>query len=157
MKTTINTTREYAEMLYHLHKQGTMNEVGALLYARILRIGDEFKEVDVAQSRKMKKEFKCQVGWYYYNAQKIMIAYPMCYRYYEGWVSHIIPLEHGWLVDRSTGLVVDPTITKVKKKGDYFGITIPKTLITKVWSEDGMARQLIWEHLLSKVNGNGNR
>lgn len=158
MKTKISTTREYAEMLYALHTQGTMNKVGASLYAKILRTGNEFNEVDTVQSRRLKKEFHCKLGQCYYNAQKIMIQYPMCYRYYEGWVGYIIPLEHGWLVDRNTGLVVDPTMSRVKKKGDYFGISIPKKFINEVWNEEQMARQLIWDHLLASVNGrkNGN-
>ncbi len=157
MKKTISTTREYAEMMYHLHKQGTGNKVGELLYGRIHTKGDEFTEVDIVQSRKLKKDYKCSMGQCYYNAQKIMIGNPMQFHYYEGWVGRIIPIEHGWLVDRSTSLVVDPTLTKLKKKGDYFGITVPKTLINKTWNEEQVARQLIWEYLLAKVNSNGTR
>jgi len=152
----IGTTREYAEMLYHLHRQGTMNEVGEKIYKRILTKGDEFKEVDTKQSRQLKKEFSCKLGQCYYNAQMIMISNPRRFYYYEGWMSYIIPLEHGWLVDRQTGLVVDPTLNKVKKKGDYFGLKIPVKVFMTIQEDENMARQVMFDYLTRAVRGNSN-
>ena len=155
MKKRISSTREYAEMLFHLHKQGIHNETGAEIYARILRNGKEFTEVDTATSRKLKKEYHCKLGQCYYNAQKIMLEYSHSnYDYYEGWVAYIIPIEHGWLVDKDTGLVVDPTMSKVKKKGDYFGIKIPRRVYHESWNHEHVGRQVIWTYLLERVNGN---
>lgn len=156
MKKTIGTTREYAEMVYHLHVQGTRNQTGIDIYARLLKTGVEFKEVDTVQSRKLKKEFKLKLGQCWYNAQKVMISGYREFDYYEGYVGYIIPLEHGWLVERSTGLVVDPTLNKIKKKGDYFGIKIPRVRIHRMWSETGMSRQMIWDYLMEKTK-NGSK
>lgn len=154
MKKHISSTREYAEMLFHLHRQGTQNQTGVNMYASILRIGKEFKEVDMKESRRLKKEYHCKLGYCYYNAQKIILDGSNEFDYYEGWVGYIIPLEHGWLVSKETGLVVDPTLNKVKKRGDYFGIKIPRRVYHESWNHEHTGRQVMWTYLLERTNGN---
>jgi len=145
----ITTTREYVEMIYSLHRQGTMNAAGAVIYERFLKEGKAFTEVGVKQSKKLKKSNGYKTRECYYNCQRISMHDP-AFDYYEGHASRIIPVEHAWVVDGETGLVIDVTWDGIKKKGDYFGVKIPKKIFTKIWLKDGMARQVIWDYLLGE-------
>ncbi len=144
-------SKRYCEQVLDLHRMNEMNPA-IEIYELLLGLSSEFSRVDLTLSSTLKAEHHCQVKQCYLNAQKI--AMDGDYDYYEGFACGVIPTDHAWLIDRNTGLVIDPTWEDLEDKDtDYFGLQIPIALASKVWSEDGLATQLLWRFLESKRNG----
>ena len=84
-------------------------------------------DIDKADSRRIQKRFGSKIKECYYNAWMVHQVQPQ-YKYFEGFVSGLIPIEHAWLV--LDGKVIDPTLA-VNVRGDknrfgseYFGVEV---------------------------------
>jgi hypothetical protein len=143
----MNNSRQYCEQVLALHRMNEMSPA-VEIYELLLESSAEFSEMDLALSSKLKADYDCQMKECYLNAQKLAMF--GVYDYYEGFASRIIPTNHAWLVDRNTGLVIDPTWEDLEEEADYFGLQIPVAMARKVWAEDGLATQLLWRFLESK-------
>jgi hypothetical protein len=147
-------SKRYCEQILTLHKMNADRQNGEVnpaveIFELLLDLCSEFPKMDLALSSSLKAEHHCQVKECYLNAQKIAMFGD--YDYYEGYACRIIPTDHAWLVDRDTGLVIDPTWENLEEgEADYFGLQIPIAMASKVWAEEQIATQLLWKFLESK-------
>jgi hypothetical protein len=71
-----------------------------------------------------------QVKACYMNAFQLATSHPSKYTYVEGYIHiAVLPVEHAWVVDNKTGMVVDPTMNppeegKTVYALGYFGVPI---------------------------------
>jgi hypothetical protein len=82
----------------------------------------------------------------YYNAQRFALAFDGI-RYFEGFASAIIPVEHAWIVN-DRGEIIETTwpVSGEYPPLEYYGIEIPTDAILAKW-ETGYAGQLLWDFL----------
>jgi hypothetical protein len=86
-------------------------------------------EIDKVESSRIQKLHNLKIKECYYNSWLIHQVRPG-YRYFEGFVHSVIPIEHAWLV--KDGKVVDPTLAVVvdgdadRFGSEYFGVEIPQ-------------------------------
>ena len=111
-----------------------------------------FRNVDKKTSKELSKKYNCKVCECYHNT--FISDFRGRYRYFEGYVidNNLPTMAHSWLVDRSSGKVIDPTLIidvgeMVNRCGDcYFGIEIPRDWLKKTALELGRTGPFITEY-----------
>jgi GNAT superfamily N-acetyltransferase len=92
----------------------------------LMHEGKEFDIPDKPPQVKLMIPREC-----YSNATKMMLRNPGKYNYAEGYYasSHLpMPIDHAWLVEKKTGMVVDPTLGW-QPTARYFGVAYPKQFV----------------------------
>ena len=100
-------------------------------------MGESFgpSDIDKVDSSRMQRVHHLKIKECYKNSWLIHQVRPE-YKYFVGFVSATIPIEHAWLV--KDGKVIDPTLAVVvdgdadRFGSEYFGVEIPQLSKSKI-------------------------
>jgi len=150
----VNQAHEYVHLL-HSEVLREASEVLRSCYRQVLDKGQEFDRVDIEASRQLYAEGRCQVKQCYHNCQMALFRNPE-FRYYEGWVMSVIPIEHAWLLDGDSEAVIDPTLVDpavglTDPEKEYFGVEIPATFVREFVVKAMMSQALLWRFVTEMI------
>lgn len=125
----MNNSHEYVKNVIRLYERH--EDVWHLdVWREFERQSMAFTVVDWEESLKVARLYKATLKQCYVNC-RIISAINRNYRYFEGFATAIIPIEHAWLVRRSDGVVIDPTFVLLPDDDgagyDWFGVHVSNT------------------------------
>ena len=117
----MNYSHEHAELVAKLFAGQKQEPVRR----KFIELSDEFSVLNVAESLKLSRKYRCEIKNCYSNCLRIATR-DSGYQYVEGYGMSVIPIEHAWLVNEN-GEVIDPTwvLTGEHFTTDYFGVRVP--------------------------------
>ena len=144
------TSRNYAEMIAKLNTDPRWSRA----WMWFLSNAREWPGSDVDQQESFRycRLHSCAPKACFYNAQKIALSEDDV-EYWEGFACSIIPTDHAWVV--VNGKIIDPTWVRRKDSYppiDYYGIRIPKSIISEHWSHWGTAESLALSYAFRRTN-----
>ena len=114
-----------------------------------------FNKVDQEKSKELSKYAKIKEC--YRNCYIVFAENEKKYDYYQGysWNNDLFfPIEHTFLVDKKTKLVIDPTYALKEVNGfshGYIGIKIPKLQLSRLMLQSGHFRNFLMDIYKMKV------
>lgn len=125
----MNTSHEYVQTIIKMHAALPHGQQKiAKIWQQFETLAVEADRVDWPASWALAVRHRTQMKACFQNCRRIALKKPR-YQYQEGIATAIIPIEHAWLIDTSTGLLIDPTLCldfrNQTRAVDYFGVPIP--------------------------------